>query len=324
MKSRLLAAFLAVAGLTLATTAAAQPAYPASPIRLVVPFPPGGSADVLGRTLAHQISPSIGQPIVIDNKPGAGTAIAARDIAGSAADGYSIMLGTVSSHAMNPLITANPGYDPLKDFAPVAPVASIAFALVVHPSVPAKSINEFLQLAKKQPGKLTFSSAGIGTSNHLAGELLKSMAGIDLLHVPYKGSAPALADLLAGRVDAMFDLLLTAIKHVQAGNARALAVTSAKRSPLLPEVPTFIEAGLAGYEVTAWFGIFAPAGTPRPVVQRLNAEFTKAVRAAETRKRFEGLGADPLESSPGEFAEFVRAEYKKWAGVIKTANIKPE
>jgi tripartite-type tricarboxylate transporter receptor subunit TctC len=316
-------AVLALLGLAGITPAIAQ-SFPAKSIRLVVPYPPGGSADVLARTLAHQVGQSIGQTVIVDNKPGAGTAIGARDVAAAAPDGYAVMLGTVSSHAMNPIITANVGYDPIKSFTPVAPVASIPFAMVVHPSVPAKSIGEFIELAKRQPGKLTFSSAGIGTSNHLAGELLESMAGVDLVHVPYKGSAPALADLLAGRVNAMFDLLLTATKHVKAGSVRAIGVTAKSRSPLMPEVPTFIEAGLPQYEVTAWFGIFAPAGTPGPVVEKLNAEFVKAVRVPEVTKRLEGLGAEPLTGTAAEFSQFVRAEYDKWARVIKAANIRVE
>lgn len=317
-----------VAALVLACAATAPVAgaqtYPSRQIRLVVPYPPGGSADILARTLGQQVSTSTGQPVVIDNRPGAGTAIGARDVAAAPADGYTIMLGTVSSHAMNPVITPGVGYDPIRDFTPVTPVASIPFALVVHPSVPAKSIREFLDLAKAQPGKLTFASAGIGTSNHLAGALLKSMAGIDMVHVPYKGSAPALTDLLGGRVTAMFDLLLTTIKHVNAGSVRPLAVTSAARSPLLPGVPTFVEAGLPGYEVSAWFGIFAPANAPAEAVEKLNAEFRKAVRAPDVALRLEGLGATPLDSSAAEFTKFVRSEYDKWSGVIKAAGIGAE
>lgn len=323
MNRRAFAAILALACAAAAPHASAQ-TYPSKQIRLVVPYPPGGSADILARTLGQQVSTSIGQPVVIDNRAGAGTAIGARDVAAAAADGYTIILGTVSSHAMNPVVTPGVGYDPIRDFTPITPVASIPFALVVHPSVPARSIQEFLDLAKRQPGKLTFASAGIGTSNHLAGELLKSMAGIDMLHVPYKGSAPALADLLGGRVTAMFDLLLTTMKHVKAGSVRPLAVTSAARSPLMPEVATFIEAGLPQYEVTAWFGIFSPAGTPAAVVEKLNAEFVKAVRVPEVTQRLEGLGAEPLAGSAGEFSQFVRAEYDKWARVIKAAGISSE
>lgn len=298
--------------------------YPAKPLRLVVPFPPGGAADVLGRTLGQQVAPGLGQAVVVDNKPGAGTAIGARDVASAPPDGYTVLLGTVSSHAMNPLIRANVGYDPIRDFAPVTAVASIPFVLVVSPSLPVTSIREFLALARREPGKLTFSSAGIGTSNHLAGELLKAMAGVDLVHVPYKGSAPALADLLAGRVSAMFDLLLTATKHVQAGSLRPLAVTSRLRSPLMPEVPTFMETGLADYEVTAWFGIFAPAGTPRAVIERLASEFGKALRSPEVARRLEGLGAEALAGSPDQFAQFVSAEFEKWGRVIRTAKIRAE
>lgn len=311
-----------VAALAWSGGAAAQ--YPAKALRLVVPYPPGGSADVLARTLGQQVSSALGRAIVVDNKPGAGTAIGARDVAASAPDGYTIMMGTVSSHAMTPLINPQANYDPIKDFAPVAPIASIPFAMLVHPSVPAKSLQEFIALAKSQPGKLSYASAGVGTSNHLAGELLSSTVGIDLVHVPYKGSAPALADLLGGRVNAMFDLLLTATKQVAAGNARALAVTASSRSSLLPEVPTFAEAGVPNYSVSAWFGIFAPAGTPAQAVERLNAEFRNAVHAPETLKRLAGMGADPLDGSPQQFAAFVRHEYETWGGVIKRTNMQAQ
>lgn len=319
MKKLRFVAALAVLACTATVPTVGAQTFPSKQIRLVVPYPPGGSADILARTLGQQVSTSTGQPVVIDNRPGAGTAIGARDVAAAPADGYTIMLGTVSSHAMNPVITPGVGYDPIRDFTPVTPVASIPFVLVVHPSVPARSIREFLDLAKAQPGKLTFASAGTGTSNHLAGELLKSMADIDMLHVPYKGSAPALTDLLGGRVTAMFDLLLTAMKHVNAGSVRPLAVTSTSRSPLLPAVPTFIEAGLPQYEVSAWFGIFAPAKAPAEAVERLNTEFRRAVRAPDVALRLEGLGATPLDSSAEEFTRFVRAEYDKWSRVIKHA-----
>lgn len=319
MKKLPFVAALAVLACTATAPTVGAQTFPSKQIRLVVPYPPGGSADILARTLGQQVSISTGQPVVIDNRPGAGTAIGARDVAAAPADGYTIMLGTVSSHAMNPVITPGVGYDPIRDFTPVTPVASIPFVLVAHPSVPARSIREFLDLAKAQPGKLTFASAGTGTSNHLAGELLKSMAGIDMLHVPYKGSAPALTDLLGGRVTAMFDLLLTAMKHVNAGSVRPLAVTSTSRSPLLPAVPTFIEAGLPQYEVSAWFGIFAPAKTPAEAVEKLNTEFRKAVRAPNVAPRLEGLGATPLDSSAEEFTRFVRAEYDKWSRVVKEA-----
>jgi tripartite-type tricarboxylate transporter receptor subunit TctC len=299
-------------------------AFPSKPMRLVVPYAPGGTADILARMLSAQVQASTGQPVVIDNKGGAGTAIGTREVAAAPADGYTMLLGTVSSHAMNPVITPNVGYDPIKDFIAVTPVASMPFAFIVHPSVAAKTIKEFLELAKREPGKLNYASAGIGTSNHLAGELLRSMAGVELQHVPYKGSAPALADLLGGRVSAMFDLLPTAMRHVGSGAARPLAITSAKRSPLLPNVPTFAESGLPQYEVTSWFGIFTPAKTPADAVARLNTEFRKAVRSPEVTQRLEALGAEPIESSAADFSRFVQIEHDKWTKVIRSANVKAE
>lgn len=301
--------------------ASAQGAFPSQPIRLIVPYPPGGSADVLARTLGKQISAGLGQNVVIENKPGAGTAIGAKFVAGAAPDGYTLLMGTVSSHAMTPLINTNAGYDPLKDFTPIAPVADIPFAMLLHESVPAKSFQEFVALAKGQPGKFTFASAGVGTSNHLAGELLNEMAGIRMVHVPYKGSAPALADLLGGQVDVMFNLLLTATQHIGSAKVRPVAVTAAQPSPLLPGVPSIAQSGLPDYVVSAWFGIFAPAGTPADVVQRLNQEVGKATRAEDTRKQLGSMGADARSGSSAEFTSFVREEYAKWENVIRKAGI---
>jgi tripartite-type tricarboxylate transporter receptor subunit TctC len=300
---------------------AAQTDYPTQPIRLVVPYPPGGSADVLARTLGKQIGAGLGQNVIVENRPGAGTAIGAKYVAAAAPDGYTLLMGTVSSHAMTPLINANAGYDPLKDFAPIAPVAEIPFAMLLHDSVPAKTFKEFIELAKREPGKFTYASAGVGTSNHLAGELLNSMAGIRMVHVPYKGSAPALADLLGGQVDVMFDLLLTATQHIGSGKVRPVAVSSAAPSPLLPGTPSIAQSGLPDYVVSAWFGIFAPAGTPPAVVERLNREIGKATQAQDTRKQLGAMGADPLSGSSSQFAAFVKSEHAKWKGVITKAKL---
>jgi len=325
MRPGLVAALLAVALVPFAiprpAVAQAPASFPSQPIRIIVPYPPGGSADVLARTLGKQVSEGLGQSVIIENKPGAGTAIGAKHVAGAAADGYTLLMGTVSSHAMTPLINPNAGYDPVKDFAPVAPVAEIPFAMLLNSSVPAKTLPEFLELARNQPGKFTYSSAGVGTSNHLAGELLNSMAGIRMVHVPYKGSAPALADLLGGQVDVMFDLLMTAVQHVNSGKVRALGVTSGKPSELLKGVPTFVESGLPDYVVSAWFGIFAPANTPPAVVERLNQAFAKATQAPDTRRQLENMGAAPLAGSSASFTDFVRDEYGKWDKVIARAGI---
>jgi tripartite-type tricarboxylate transporter receptor subunit TctC len=296
--------------------------YPAKPVRFIVPFPPGGSADILARAIGQKAGEGLGQSLVVENRPGAGTAIGAEALARSPADGYAVMIGTVSSHAINPALNPKLAYDPVKDFTPISLVASIPFAMIVHPSVPAKSVREFISLAKSKPASLNYSSAGNGTSNHLAGELLKSMAGIDIVHIPYKGSAPALNDLVAGQVSLMFDLVLTAAPHVKSGAVRGLAVTGAKRSSALPELPTVAESGVPGYEVSAWFGIFAPAGMPQPVVQRLNADFVKALQQPELRQRLASQGAEPLTSTPDEFAAYLRSEIAKWAKVVKDSGMK--
>jgi tripartite-type tricarboxylate transporter receptor subunit TctC len=305
-----------------ATTGVFAQAYPTKPIRFIVPFPPGGSADILARAIGQKAGEGLAQPLVVDNRPGAGTAIGAEALAKSPPDGYSIMIGTVSSHAINPALNPKLPYDPLRDFTPISLVATIPFAMIVHPSVPAKSVQEFVALARAKPGSLNYSSAGNGTSNHLAGELLKSMAGIDIVHIPYKGSAPALNDLLAGQVSLMFDLVLTAAPHIKSGAVRGLAVTSAKRSSALPDLPTVAESGVPGYEVSAWFGIFAPAGVSQPVVQRLNAEFIKALEQPDLRQRLASQGAEPLSSTPSEFSAYLRSEIDKWAKVVKASGMK--
>jgi tripartite-type tricarboxylate transporter receptor subunit TctC len=304
-----------------ANAAIAQP-FPSKPTKMIVPYPPGGSADILARAIGAKVGEGLGQPVVIDNRPGAGTIIGTEATAKSAPDGYTFMLGTVSSHAINPALNPKLPFDPVKDFTPLSLVASIPFAMIVHPSVPARSVQEFIALAKARPGQINYSSAGNGTSNHLAGELLKSMAGIDLVHVPYKGSAPALNDLVAGQVSLMFDLVLTAAPHIKSGAARGLAVTGAQRSPVLPSLPTVAESGLPGYEVSAWFGIFAPAGLPQPVAQRLNAEFVKVMREPDLKQRLAGLGADALTSTPEEFSSYLRSEIDKWAKVVKASGMK--
>jgi tripartite-type tricarboxylate transporter receptor subunit TctC len=310
-------------GATLAGSAFAQ-GYPVRPVRFIVPFPPGGSADILARTLAPKMAESLGQPMVVENRPGAGTAIGAKATADAAPDGYTVMLGTVSSHAMNPGLNPKVGYDPVRDFTPVAPVASIPFALVVHPSVAAKSVQELVALARARPGQLNYASAGSGTSNHLAGELFAAVTGTSMVHIPYKGSAPALNDLLAGQVNLMFDLVLTAAPHVRSNAVRALAVTGTARSPVLPGVPTVRESGFPGYDVTAWFGLFGPANVPQPAVARLHAAVVAALADADVRDRLAKQGADAMAASPAEFSAYVREEVAKWAKVVRTAGLKPE
>jgi tripartite-type tricarboxylate transporter receptor subunit TctC len=260
--------------------------------------------------------------VVVENKAGAGTAIGAKAVALAQPDGYTLLLGTVSSQAINPAMN-KVGYEPLRDFAPVAPLASIPFVLVAHHSLPANSIAELIALSKSTPGQISYASAGVGTSNHLAGELLASAAQISLLHVPYKGSAPALNDVMAGHVPMMFDLLATALPAVQAGKLKALAVTGKTRTPLLPGVPTAVESGLKDFEVSAWFGIFAPAGTPAAIVDRLNADITAVLQLPEMQKRLRELGADPETGTPESYSRYVRSEARKWAEVVKKAGLSP-
>ncbi len=312
-----LAAALLTSGL-----AWSQGAYPNRPLRMVVPFPPGGPADVLARTLGTKLAEALGQAIVIENRGGAGAAIGTKAVADAAPDGYTILLGTVSSHAINPILNAKIGYNPVRDFAAVGPVAATPFALVTHPTLAAANVRELIALAKSKPGVLAAGSAGNGTSNHLALELFKTLAAIDIIHIPYKGSAPALADVLSGQVPLMFDLVTTSTPLIRAGTLKALAVTSRTRLGSLPNVPTMIEAGVAGFDVSAWFGLFAPAATPAAVVARLNSDLATVLQQADTKERLATLGADPMAGSPEQFAAFVRDENQRWAGVVKASGMK--
>jgi tripartite-type tricarboxylate transporter receptor subunit TctC len=299
----------------------AQP-YPSHPVTLVVPYPAGGSADILARSVGQKLGERLAQTVVVENKAGAGTAIGAKAVAGAPPDGYTLLLGTVSSQAINPAMN-KVGYDPLKDFTAVAPLASIPFVLVANHAFPANNIGELIGLAKSSPGMISYASAGIGTSNHLAGELLASAAQINLLHIPYKGSAPALNDVMAGHVPLMFDLLATAAPAVQSGKLKALAVAGKDRTPLLPGVPTASESGLKDFDVSAWFGVFAPAGTPAAVVDRLNADITAVLQTPEMQKRLRDLGAAAETATPEAYARYVRGEAAKWAGVVKKAGLAP-
>jgi tripartite-type tricarboxylate transporter receptor subunit TctC len=296
--------------------------YPTKPVTLVVPYPPGGSADILARLVGQKLAARLGQPVLVENKAGAGTAIGAKAVAQAAPDGYTLLLGTVSSQAINPAMN-KVGYDPLKDFVAVAPLAAIPFVLVANPSLPTRSVADLVAMAKAQPGKLAYASAGPGTSNHLAGELLASRAKIHLLHVPYKGSAPALTDVVGGQVPLMFDLITTSLPMLAAGKVKALAVTSRTRSALLPDVPTVAESGVPDYEVSAWFGIFAPAGTPESVVSRLNSDVTAILQAPDMQKHLRDLGAEPVTSTPEAYSQYVRDEAHKWREVVHQAGLAP-
>jgi tripartite-type tricarboxylate transporter receptor subunit TctC len=321
--SALLTGLLAVAVAMLAGLPVdAQNAYPSRPITLVVPYPPGGSADILARTVGAELGKRLGQPVVIDNRGGAGTAIGTKIVAGAAPDGYTLLLGTVSSQAINPAMN-NVAYDPLKDFTAVSPLASIPFVLVANPDAKIDSVAALIAQAKAKPDGLGYASAGPGTSNHLAGELLASEASIRLFHVPYKGSAPALNDVIAGVVPLMFDLQATTLPYLKSGKLKALAVTTRTRSSLLPDVPTMIESGVPGYEVSAWFGLFAPAGLPTPILDRLNGEVTAILKTPEMTARLRELGAEPESSDPAAYAVYARNETGKWADIIKRYGLAP-
>ena len=312
---------LAAALVCFATGALAQP-YPNHPIRLVVPFPAGGTTDILARDAAPKLTEVLGQPVVVDNRPGAGGNIGADLVAKSQPDGYTLLVGTVGTHAINPSLYAKMPYDHVKDFAPVVLVAGVPNVLVVNPSLPVNSVADLIKLAKSKPGSVNFASSGNGTSIHLSGELFKTMAGVDMTHVPYKGSAPALIDLVSGQVQVMFDNLPSSLPQIKAGKLRAIAVTSLKRSPALPDVPTISESGLPGFEASSWFGLLAPAGTPPAVVTRLNAEVNKWLQSPEGREQLLAQGAQAAGGTPEQFVAHIRAETDKWAKVVKASGAK--
>lgn len=300
-------------------------AWPTRPVRIVVPYPPGGIGDTVTRAIAQGLSEQLGQAFLIDNKPGASQKIGAEMVAKSPADGYTLFLGSVTSLAINVNSQKKMSYDPVRDFAPVSMAFFSPLYLVVNPLVPANSVNELIALAKAQPGKLSFASIGQGGSIHLAGELFRSMAGIDMLHVPYKGSAPALTDVIGGQVSLMFDAGVSALPQVRAGKLRALAVTSSKRNSSVPDLPTVADGGnLPGYEATIWFGFVAPAGTPRDILTRLSQEISKVTRQTALRERFAPQGVELASSQPDEFAEFIKIEIPKWGKVLRDANVAPE
>jgi tripartite-type tricarboxylate transporter receptor subunit TctC len=303
---------------------AAAQAYPQKPIRIVVPFPAGGIADTLSRTIAGKLNEAWGQPVVVENRPGAGGNIAADLVAKSPPDGYTLVMGSIGTHAVNISLFKSMPYDPVRDFTPVAFAVEAEGLLVVHPSVPANSVKELIALAKAQPDKLTYASAGAGTASHLAGELFKSSAQVNITHIPYKGNVPAITDLLGGQTSMLFATMPTVLPQVKAGKLRALAVTGAQRSAAAAEIPTVAESGLPGFEVTNWIGFFAPAGTPAEVVSKLNAEILRIMRTAEVQKRLESEGARFTPMTPGEFGQFVRNEIAKWARVIRDAGMSAE
>jgi tripartite-type tricarboxylate transporter receptor subunit TctC len=322
------AAFLKVSSrarrvLLLAVLAVAAPAqaqsYPDKPIKLVVPFAPAGATDVLARIVGQKLSELEKQPVIVDNRAGAGGNIGSDAVAKAAPDGYTLLMGAVGTHAINVSLYKKMPYDPVKDFIPVVLVATVPNVLVVPASLPVNSVKELIAYGKANPGKLNFGSSGNGTSIHLSGELFKSMTGMDMQHVPYKGSGPATVDLLSGQVQMMFDNLPSAMPNIKSGKLKALAVTSAKRSPSLPDVPTIAEAGVPGYEAPSWFGILVPKGTPPEIVAKLNTDINKILAMPDTKKKFLEQGAEPAGGTPEQFAALINSEIPKWAKVVKAS-----
>jgi tripartite-type tricarboxylate transporter receptor subunit TctC len=319
---RAVRAFAAMIALTGTSLAMAQ-AWPAKPVRMILAFPPGGPTDIVSRVLAQKLAEQLGQQVLVDNKPGAGGNIGAELAAKAPNDGYTIFYNT-SAIVINPALYGRASYDTLKDFVPVTLTAAIPMVLVVNPSVPAKTMKEFVDLVKSKPGQFNYSSSGTGTITHLASAMLSSQMGLATQHIAYKGSAPGLVDLAAGQTQFMTDTINTALPYVKDGRLRAIAVTSAKRSSVLPDMPTFAESGLPGFDAAAWQGVVVPAGTPQDIVTRLNAELNKALQDAGVRARLAAQGADGLGGSPAEYAAYIRAEMPRWAKAIRDSGAKAE
>ena len=322
MSARALPAALALAGLWIAAPVSAQP-YPAKPIRVIVAFAPSGIADFAARSVSQKLSESLGVPVIVENRPGAGGITGAEVVAKSPPDGYTLLVTSIS-HTINPSVRKNLPFDAVRDFAPVTLITDAPNFLVVHPSLPVKSVKELIALARARPGQITYASSGAGTSTHLSGELFKSLARIDIVHVPYKGGGPAVIDLVGGHVQMMFSTLPSVLQQVRAGKLRGLAVTGARRFPAAQEFPTMIEAGVAGFEVSGWSGMFAPAGAPREAVSRLAAEIGKILRAPELKERFFVQGAEPVGNTPEEFAAFVLSEIAKWKKVVAASGMQAD
>ena len=317
-----LALSVSMAGALFSAPAALAQAFPNKAIRLVCPFPPGGAVDIASRAIAQELAKNLGQPVTVDNKPGAGGNIGGADVARAAPDGYTIFMTTSGIQAINPALYAKMPFDPNKDLAPVSALVSLNNVLVLHPSVKANSVAEVIALAKAQP--VNYASSGSGTSIHMSGEMFRSLTNINMTHIPYKGSAPALNDLLGGQVMMMFDNIPSAIPHIKSGKLKALATTGAKRDPLLPDLPTLAEAGVAGYESGVWFGLSVPANTPRDVVMRLNAEAIKGTKSPEFVKRMTDLGYIIMGTSPETMAEMSRAEVQRWGPIVKASGAKAD
>jgi tripartite-type tricarboxylate transporter receptor subunit TctC len=324
MKSKRFACGLAGAMLVAAGGTACAQSYPERPIRLVVPFPPGGGSDIVGRTIAQKLGDVLGQQIIVDNRGGAGGNIGTDIVAKAVPDGYTLVMALSGPFSINGSLLGKLPFDPLRDFALITLAGATPNLLVAHPTLPAQSVKDLIALAKSSPGKINFASSGLGTPAQLAGELFNTMAGVKLVHVPYKGAAPALTDLLAGQVQLMFSTMPPALPHAKAGKLRAIAVTSAKRSLTTPELPTIAEGGLPGFEAITWYGMAAPAGTPPAIVGRLNAEVVKLLHLPDVRERLLATGTEAAGTSPAEFAAYIKSEIVKWAKVIKESGARAE
>jgi tripartite-type tricarboxylate transporter receptor subunit TctC len=323
MRSCVRAMLLAVALLFPGTLAAQTDTYPSRPIKIVVAFTAGGTTDIIARIVGKKLTDAWGQQVIIDNRPGAGGNLGSNVVAKSPPDGYTLLIGSVGPLAINATLYPNMPYDHLKDFVPICLVASVPNMLVVHPSVPVHSVKDLVDLARTKPGSLNYGSTGNGTTGHLSGELMNERAGINLVHVPYRG-ATAVTDLLGGQVQLMFATIPSVIQHVRAGTLRAIAVTSSRRSPALPEIPTIAETGYPGFEAGSWFGFVAPTGTPEPIVRKLHAQIAAIVRMPDINEQLASQGADPVGSTPEEFGQYMRSETEKWAKVVKASGIRLE
>jgi tripartite-type tricarboxylate transporter receptor subunit TctC len=323
-----LGALLLAGALTVPAAPALAQAWPARPIRFVVPYPPAGPLDQVARALAEQLRGPLGQPLTVENRPGAGGNIGADLVAKTAPDGYAIVMGAVATHAINPYLYAKMPYDANRDFAPVTRIAIVPNVLVLNPATAenlgVRSVGDLIAYARRNPGKLNYASGGNGSAGHLAGELLEAQAGVSMVHIPYGGAAPAQLGLLAGQTDLMFDNLASATPQIRAGKLKAFAVTTAQRSSFFPDLPTIAESGLKDFDISTWFGVFAPAGTPAPIVERLNAEFAKALASPEIRERLARMGAEPAPMSPEAFGNFVRAEQVKYQHIVKASGARIE
>ncbi len=321
--TRILLALAVFALAHFAPAPAAAQVYPAKPVRMIVPWAPGGTTDILGRIIGQKMSEKWGQPVLVENRGGAAGNIGTEAVVRASPDGYTLVLGTMSTHAMNQFLYLGMSFDPVRDLAPVSLVANVATVLVVHPSLPVNSVNDLVALARSKPGQLNFASGGVASFNQLCAELLKMTAKIDIVHVPYKGGGPAVADLVGGKVDMLFTGAPVTMPHIKAGRLKLLAVTDSRRSAALPDTPTMAES-LPGYEFNNWYGVLAPAGTPRPVIEFLNAEVLRVLSLADVRERFAALGAEPTPGTPEKFGSVMAADAEKWGRVIRQAGVRAD